>query len=311
MPSYRQSLPPLGTLATFEAAARLGGFTLAAAELGVTQAAVSRQIKALEGDLNTPLFQRRHRKVVLTPAGEALARAVGAGLERIAEAVEVLRRPSLPGQVTLGTTLAFTHFWLLPRLPALRAEHPGVRLRLVADDTPADLGRDPLDLVVRYGTPPFDDGQTLAVMGETVCAVCSPGFAARVTESGPAGLSRLPLIATDWTVPSWLTWRRWGQQAGLGADQVAALGRAADRSTLRFNHYTDTIQAAVAGQGVALGWMRLLDGELRAGRLMRLGTLAATPPDRYALVVPTRHPTSPAADQVAGWIAARFRAEDA
>ena len=301
----RRSLSSINALATFEAAARLASFTQAAAELGVTQAAVSRQIKQLESDLNTALFLRAHRRVALTPAGAALAGTVTGAFDSMAEMIETIRRPEPVNAVTVGATLAFSHFWFLPRLAAFRAIHPQIRLRLIADDSPTDLRRDRLDVAIRFGRPPFADARSIASHADEVFPVCSPRLleAAGMTAEG-ADLLRLPLIASDTVNPSWLTWRSWSQALGLGP----ALGVASDRSPLRFNHYTDAIQVAVNGEGVALGWAMLLSGHLDEGRLVRIGPASLALQDRYHVLVPQAGEASASAAFFLDWIADSFSA---
>lgn len=304
MPSLRRSIPSMSALSTFEAAARLGSFTQAAAELGVTQAAVSRQIRALETDLNTALFIRANRRVVLTPQGAALAGTVGQAFSSMAEMIETIRQPLHRDTVTLGATLAFSHFWILPRLPAFRAAHPRIQLRLVAEDATHDLRRDRMDVVVRFGRPPFPDARSLASHPEEVFPVCSPAFLERhgLTPAN-ADLAVLPRIAVDFVHPSWLTWQAWARAVGWSEGMLAA---AADRSQLRFNHYTDAIQAAVNGEGVTLGWATLVSDLLADGRLVRIGRHRLETPDRYHILTPAGREPSPMAGQLIDWLATAF-----
>lgn len=303
MPQLRRSVPSMNALATFEAAARLGSFTQAAAELGVTQAAVSRQIKLLEADLNTSLFLRAHRRVVLTAAGAALAATVSQAFTNMAEMIETIRQPVNPEALTVGATLAFSHLWILPRLAAFRSAHPGIRLRVVADDSVTDLRHDRLDVVIRYGRPPFADARSLASHPDEAFAVCSPRLLqAHGMRAEEADLLKLPLIASDTVNPTWLTWRSWGMGVGLGAQ----MGKASDESRLRFNHYTDTVQAAVNGEGVALGWGALLAGHLAEGRLVRLGPHRLVLDEGYHVLVPTGREPSPATRVFLDWIAGYF-----
>lgn len=303
MPTLRRSIPSMSALATFEAAARLASFTNAAAELGVTQAAVSRQIKLLEDDLNTRLFVRANRRVVLTASGAALASTVSSAFASMAEMIETIRQPVAENVVQVGASLAFCHFWILPRLSAFRAQHPEIKLKVIADDGTTDLRRDRLDLAFRFGKPPFPDARSLSSTPDEVFPVSSPGLLrARGMTADRADLLQLPLIASDIVNPSWLTWRTWAQGVGLGD----ALGRASDRSALRFNHYTDTIQAAVNGEGVALGWSTLLKGHLEEGRLVRLGPDSLRIEERYHLLVPAgRAPSAPASAFI-DWVLAVF-----
>lgn len=303
MSQIRRSIPSLSALATFEAAARLQSFTAAAQELGVTQAAVSRQIKLLESDLNTSLFLRAHRRVVTTPAGAALAATVSTAFTRITEMAETIRQPIATDAVTIGVTLAFSHFWLLPRLAEFRTRHPEIKLKLVADDNATDLRRDRLDIAIRFGKPPFDDGISVASKPDEAFPVCSPKLLKRLNvDAKSADLLKMPLIASDPLVPSWLTWRSWAKLAGY----TAQLGRASDASRLRFNHYTDTFHAAVNGEGVALGWSALIDDYLRDKRLVKLGERSVVTEEQHHILVPLGRRPNAATSAFIEWITDRF-----
>lgn len=303
MANLRRSVPSMSALATFEAAARLASFTQAALELGVTQAAVSRQIKLLEDDLNTRLFVRAHRRVVLTSAGAALAATVSGAFNNMAVMIETIRQPLAPDTVTVGASLAFSHFWILPRLAGFRAAHPEIKLKLVADDSATDLRHDRLDVAVRFGRPPFRDALSVASLADHVFPVCSPKLLNAPGKPIVAGdLLHLPLIASDTVNPTWLTWRTWAKAVGLGPE----IGKASDLSRLRFNHYTDTIQAAVNGEGVALGWAALLKGHLEEGRLIRLGSKTLTLDDAYHLLVPLGRDRSAPTSIFVAWMADFF-----
>lgn len=297
MTPLRRNVSSLNLLATFESAARLGSFTLAAAELGVTQAAVSQQIKGLEREMNTPLFTRAHRRVVLTPAGKALATVVGSAFAAMSESIDMIRQPVVPDTVAIGITLAFNQFWLMPRLPDFRARHPNIKLRLVADDAPMDLRHARLDVAVRYGKPPFEDATSLASRPELAFPVCSPALLARLGIA-TANVEDLPLIASDMVNPAWMPWRVWARTLQLGP----ALERAADQSRLRFNHYSDTVQAALNGEGVTMGWAVLLSDLLRDGRLVRIGSASIAPQEGYHVVTPVGRAPSPATRVFLGWL---------
>lgn len=296
MAGFRREVSSLGALATFEAAARLMGFTRAAEELGVTQAAVSRQIKLLEAELNMTLFVRGHRKVELTPAGLTLSRALTGAFDQVSEALDTIRRPVAGKTVTVAATLAFTHFWLLPRLPAFRAAHPEVQLRLVSQDSGFDLRRDTVDVLIHYGKPPVDGGRCLAELPERVFPVAAPALADRPWDS-------LPLIACEWVEPSWMGWRRWSQLAGQGSMTRP--------SALRFTQYSDAIYAAIGGEGVALGWQALVGGHLADGRLVRLGEAEVVPEETNMLLVPTTRRPGKAAQVFTDWLVAAFEAAQA
>lgn len=307
MAQIRRSIPSLTALATFETAARLQSFTLAAQELGVTQAAISRQIKLLEADLNTSLFLRAHRRVVPTPAGAALASTVSNAFARITEMAETLRQPLVPDAVTIGVTLAFSHFWLLPRLAEFRAKHPEIQLKLVADDNATDLRRDRLDIAIRFSKPPFEDAVSIASKPDEAFPVCSPKLLKRMNlDSKSADLLKMPLIALDPLVPSWLTWKSWAKFAGFSAQ----LGRASDASRLRFNHYTDTFHAAVNGEGVALGWSALISEFLNDKRLVRIGDRSVVPEEQHHILIPLGRRPNAAASAFIDWLTDRFIKEN-
>ena len=134
MQRLRKSIPSLGALNLFEAAARRESFTKAAAELGVTQAAVSRRVKELEALLGTALFVRANRRVHLSPAGQDLFDAVSMSFDQIAKAVDTIKSATATDIVTIGVSLAFAHFRLLPALTAFHELYPDIRIRVVSDD---------------------------------------------------------------------------------------------------------------------------------------------------------------------------------
>ena len=295
MPTIRHSVSSLASLAAFEAAARHGSFTRAAQELGVTQAAISRQVKGLEGDLNALLFFRSHRKVELTVEGQMLAKVTTEAFGRVAETLEAIRRPTTDDTVVVGTTLAFSHFWLVPRLPAFRAAHPGIKLRLISEDADFDLRQDRVDVIVRYGAPPFNDAESLASMVDEVFPVCSPELLSRIKPSAALEtLAAYPLIGLEWQDPAWLSWPRWAAMAGLGHLPI--------HSELRFNHYTDAIYAAINGEGVVLGWRRLIRDQLENRRLIRLGEAVATPHERYHVLRPSHRKPNLSTERFCAWL---------
>lgn len=296
--SFKKSLPSVNALVTFEAAVRLKSFTAAARELNVSQAAVSRQIRLLEDDFGQPLFRRGHRRVEPTSAGAVLGATLNRALETIGETVEALRQPREAETLTVGATLAFSYFWLLPRLSSFRELRPDLKLRVVSQDEPFDLGTGELDVLMRFGVPPFPDGRAVVASGDTFFPVCSPDFAAHLaSKPGPEGLMSLPLIGSDAPDPCWMSWPDWFERAGLG--------RRAPRVALHFNHYTDAVAAAVAGQGVALGWNVVLHDLLERRQLVPL-TDGIGVEATYNVLVPTRRRTSEAAAAFVAWIASEL-----
>ncbi|MEN3791405.1 LysR substrate-binding domain-containing protein [Fulvimarina sp. MAC3] len=297
--ALRGTIPSLASLATFEAAARLGGFTKAAEELGVTQAAVSRQIKLLEGELHNTLFVRGHRRVDLTPAGQILARAVSLSFDAMAEAITQIRQPALTGTVTIGATHAVSHFWLLPRLKAFREANPAIKLRVLSQDNHFDLRSDDVDLVIRFGLPPFRDGLTVGSIADEVFPAASPAFAEELGENFSAQrLADIPLITNEIPDATWLSWRQWHADAGLG--------RFSEASTLRFSQYNDAVYAAIAGEGVVLGWRLLLSEVLASGRLVQIGGRTVRSAALYNVVIASRKTDDLTVQAAARWIAERL-----
>jgi len=257
-----RSLPSLDFLRGFEAAGRRLSFTLAADELFVTQSALSRQIKALEDALGTPLFERRHRALALTAVGAAFHRATTEALDSVAVAADRARGASLSPGVTLSTTVSFASLWIIPRLSNFRARHPEVEVYVSADDRVVDLGRGDVDIAVRYLPESAAPEHAVRLFGERMLPVASPriigGAAPLRTPADLAHHVLLHLDDADGRTP-WLDWRSW--LASNGQPGMKAAG------SLRFKLYDQVIQAAVGGQGVALGRVPMIADHLRDGRL--------------------------------------------
>lgn len=277
-------LPPLNTLLVFEAAGRHLNFSSAAAELGMTQPAVSHQVSFLEARLGVPLFRRLHRGVVLTPAGAQLLDAVSQGLTTIHDAATALRRRSGPKILHVFTDFGFAAWWLIPRLGRWSARAPEVEVQLVTAQRQADLRQAEADVAVWFGDGTWRASRIVQWFPETVYAVCSPEFARRDPVPDAAALRERRLLhVAEIDPPRWMSWSDWFEAQGepLGP-------RAHD---LRFNNYQLVLQAALLGQGVALGWRPLIDDLVDsrqlvclAGRPMRTerGYYIVEPPGRGA-----------------------------
>src|SRR5881396_2631496 len=220
-------LPSLDLLKGFEAAARHLSFTKAGEELHLTQSAVSRQIKDLEGQLGVPLFQRRHRALALTEAGQQFYASAAQVLATMRTATERLRSQSgrrRPLSVT--TTNSFAALWLIPRLAGFTRAHPGVDVRITAETRVQDLERDGLDLAIRHGPASLAGPNAVRLFGERVFPVCSPRLLrdpARPLKQ-PADLKEHCLLQYD--DPDgrhpWLHWKTWLEVAGLTDFRPAA-----------------------------------------------------------------------------------------
>ena len=259
-----RQLPSLDFLKGFEAAGRLLSFTRAAEELFLTQSALSRQVAALEEALGVALFQRKHRALALTPAGEAFHRTIAEMLKGLATAAEAARGATHAPGITLSTTVSFASLWVIPRLPGLRARNPDVEVYISADDRLVDLGRGDVDVAVRYLPDARAPDGAIRLFGERMLPVASPRLVrgAKTALSKPADLARhvlLHLDDPDGRTP-WLEWSVW--LAGNGQPGLKPAG------SLRFKLYDQVIQAAVGGQGVALGRIPMIAEHLRDGRLV-------------------------------------------
>ena len=256
-------LPSLDFLRGFEAAGRRLSFTLAAQELFLTQSALSRQIKALEDALGVALFERRHRALALTSLGAAFHRDVTDVLDSIAAAAERARGATRAPGLTLSTTVSFASLWVIPRLATFRERHPDVEVYVSADDRVVDLARGDVDVAVRYLPEAAVPEGAVRLFGERMTPVASPKVAAGARPlRTPADLTRHVLLHLDdpeGRTP-WLDWRSW--LTSNGAPGLKPAG------TLRFSLYDQVVQAAVGGQGVALGRLPMIAEHLRDGRLV-------------------------------------------
>ena len=256
-------LPPLNALLVFEAAGRHLNFSAAAAELGLTQPAVSHQVNFLEERLGMPLFRRLHRGVVLTPAGAQLLDAVSEGLTRIHDAATALRRHRGPKILHVFTDYGFASWWLIPRLGRWSARAPEVEVRLVTAQRQVDLRQTEADVAVWFGEGAWRGRRIAQWFPETVYPVCSPEFARRRNLEGAQALLHerlLHVAALD--PPLWMSWSDW-----FAAEGVPMGPRTHD---LTFNNYQLVLQAALLGQGVALGWRPLIDDLVQSGQLVCL-----------------------------------------
>jgi DNA-binding transcriptional LysR family regulator len=269
MHSPRASLPPLDLLRGFESAARHLSFTRAAAELFLTQSAVSRQIQALESFLGVPLFERRHKALALTSAGEAYYRAVAPVLDQLREATRRLHEARTGHVLTVTTTVSFASLWLVPRLARFRREHQNVDVRITATQEVVDIEREGIDVAVRDCAINRAPPGAIYLVGEHLAAVCSPEYLRETARAKkplrtPQDLRHHTLLVIHdagrrWP---WLSWQAWLEAMGV-EDFTPA-------STVAFDQYDQVLQAALLGQGVALGRMTLTSQYIRSKRLVAL-----------------------------------------
>src|SRR5215813_1201045 len=261
MHKRRFNLPPLDLIQGFEAAARNLSFTKAAAELFITQSAVSRQIRSLEDHLSVTLFERRHRTLVLTEPGRSLQRAATELLERLQEVTDRLRTTGAAPHLTVTATSGFASLWLIPRLRGFTALQPEVDVRISATYKTINLERSLVDVAVRYCAPEDAPEGATRLFGEELFPICSP----TLLDGSPHALRTLKdlehhvLLHMDGAF-GFLDWGTWLTAQGYPELKPAA--------SLRFDGYEQMIGAALSGQGVGMGIGRLVSGLMEGGRLV-------------------------------------------
>jgi LysR family glycine cleavage system transcriptional activator len=307
---HRQRPLSLDGLRTFEAVARRLSFSAAAAELYLTQSAVSRQIKALEEELGATLFNRGTRKVELTTAGTMLEQAVAPSLERIDRVVRQLRIARGRQHVNVSTFASFATLWLMPRLARFQAQHPDIDIRLSATDKLVEMDDPEVDLLLRYDYQHNVPSHAEPMFGELLSPMTSPwlleqsrsGAAAPMTV--PADLAAHALLEEDDHRPSAfsLSWRRWLQLHG--APQLEP------RRWIYLNYTHQQVQGALAGQGIALARMPLVHELLARGELVEpFGREGRLPGDAsYWLILLPQARLRPALKAFADWVRAEAAA---
>jgi putative choline sulfate-utilization transcription factor len=292
--ALQRALPPLPSLVAFEAAARLQNFSHAAAVLGMTQSAVSQHVTVLEQTIGQPLFRRLHRGVTLTEAGVVLYAAVGRGLDTIEVALGELRRePSVP-TLSIATDFGFASFWLMPRLETLGRALPDVEIRVVTTHNPPQQAQIDADVAIIFGVP---GPGSVRLFPESVVPVCSPAFLARHgTVDGAIDWASVPLLELDGPEPSrWLRWRDWFEAQGLPP-------RRRRETVVHLNTYPLVVEAAMLGQGAALGWQPLLDRHLASGALVALAEERVETERGYRLFEPPSSGANPAVPLFRRWL---------
>lgn len=292
-------IPGTGSLRVFEAAGRHLNFTRAAEELHVTPAAVSHQIKEFEDQLDIRLLERTSRSMRLTSAGEILHAAVTEALAGLTRAVGQMqrRRDSAALRVTASTSVAAR--WLVPRLDDFMQAMPGVDVRLDVSDRVRDFGRDEIDVAIRFGNGNYPGYRADRLFDNTIFPVCSPALLrTKKPLLHPRDLLQHRLIHVEWSAPGviWPNWRMWLLAAGV-TDYQETAGLRLDNSGL-------ALQAAIDGQGVALGDSSLVSDDLAAGRLVQpfAVTIKGPPQFAYYVISPIETQNDPLVRSFRDWI---------
>ncbi|WP_167315894.1 LysR substrate-binding domain-containing protein [Rhizobium leguminosarum] len=250
---------------TFEAVCRSQNFTNAAADLGITRVAVSRQIADLEDGIQQKLFSRMHRKVVLTAAGEEFANTVNPALDEISHALNKYRHDAGGSRLSVTITTAFATFWLMPRLVDLGSRFPDLEVNLVVSDRYLDLAAENVDIAIRYMPAPPEGDDWVRLMREEIFPVYSPKYPIRTTLTAPVDLLSERLLFLSGQYRPEARWGHWFK--------VHNLPQPDEKNGVTVNTYINMVQAALEGQGIALAGFPLMNGYLQDGTLVRMTSI--------------------------------------
>ena len=296
MHKLRELLPSANSLFTFEAAARHESFTEAAKELHVSQPAVSKSVRQLEEYLGASLFHRQHRAIELTEEGRRFYQEIASSLDQLYTAALALRKTPVKESINVSFSSVFTRFWLLPRLDDFKFRYPELKLHLeieIRDDR--DLLREGIDLSSRLGDGNWPGIKSWYYADEEVIAICSPSY---LSENGPIeSAAELPghrLLRLEDEFRPKVDWPQWLQRVGMAAKPT--------EYALVFTDASALIEAAVRGQGVALGWRHLVGHEIREGRLVQAVPDVHRTGLSVFLVAPDKGPMKRGAELFRDWI---------
>lgn len=291
-------LPPLNALKSFEAAARHESFTRAAAELFVTQGAVSQQVKSLEAELGCKLFNRERQRLVITEAGRDYLIVIRDALDRIALGTERLLQRQSAGVLTVSTSPDFAAKWLVHRLGRFAEAHPGIDLRVSATLHHVDFAREDVDVAVRHGDGSWPGLEVTRLCSEQLFAVCSPKLlTGRPRIAKPADVLKFPLLHLD----DRKAWARWLALAGVAPPDKLHGPMLSSASMV--------IDAAVDGQGVALARSTLAAWDLLSRRIVRPFDVHWRPARTYWIVGPRATAALPKIARFRDWLLAEAAAD--
>lgn len=286
-------LPSLACLRAFETVARQRNFSKAAAELNLTQGAVSRQIGQLEAQLGVALLARSSRSVALTDAGGAYLQRIQPALAEIEQAsLSAITGAQQSGSLTIGILPTFGNRWLIPRLPDFTRQHPSIVLNIVSRANRFDLDADRVDVAIHFGDATWDGARLQKLMQEEVAPLASPSLFKKGVPARPSALLRQPLLQVA-SRPQ--AWSDWCQAAGVDATKL--------QPGPTFEQFSMLAQAAIAGLGVALLPLFLFEEELKSGALIEAGPRVQSR-GRYYVVTPLRRVQSAAATTFVDWLIA-------
>ena len=295
MKNFQSELRYLPCIVAFETVARYGNFTKAATELCITRAAVSRRIKTLESYLGTRLFNRLHRGVTLTSDGTTLFEIASSRLRDIAEIQTRLRSQSAKTHINVTMTMAFANFWLVPRLGNFREAFPDIDIRMVVSDQYLDLEQDDVDLAIRWCNQNRFNNQGELLFHGSCIPICSPSYIERmgVLES-PDDLSDMSLIYLEGPYLPDTKWPQWFKHFEIEPPP--------EINCIFVDSYTSMVQAAMSGQGIALGDTPFLDHLKGTGSIIWPLSVEPVPTGSFRIIQSRLNQDNQAIDQFRNWL---------
>ena len=297
-----RKLPPLRSLQAFEAAARLGSFKSAAAELHVTPTAISHQVRLLERTCGHRLFQRHPKPLELTGAGARLYPGLRDGFDVLVSAVASIAEAGTPVPLRVTSPNAFASRWLVPRLPDWRERYPDIPLEIIGTDAVLDLRSGDADVAIRYARTMPTGFVVHEICRDMFFPVCSPALLAKDGHAieRASDLLRFPLIHFDWMTrdPQAPTWQQWLATAALVDPSLTAIDKT---WALSFREELHAIDAVVAGQGIAICSDVVVGHELKSGTLVKAHPLSL-PGYGFYLVTIAQHVRHADIETFAAWM---------
>lgn len=289
-------LPPLDYLLAFEAAAKVQSFARASKVLNISETAISRKVRLLEQHYDVPLFVRGNRSVTLTQQGAILLATVEQSLDMMRDVSRDMLAKHRANTVTVAATNSVASLWLMPQLRKFNKSNGRIRISLVSSDSDAECLSEAMDLTILRGDGNWPGYEAQLLFGETVFPVCSPEYLKRnPLASDSAALPQMDLIEVTSSHAEWMTWRTW-----LGSNGVAT---SVMERAVAFNTYPLSVQAAVDGLGIALGWAHLVDPLLDSGALVRpAGDASVRTKSGYYLLKRPTHKAFPEQLIVEDWL---------
>lgn len=287
-------------LLLFESAARLGSFSRAAKEMSVGQPAISHGIRQLEDVLGVRLFKRQPRGVELTEAGTRLAARLQNGYAEIRAGIQdVLAMSEGNERVTIMVSTSMASYWLMPRVADFKRQHPEIDLRCITQDTDRDVRGGDYDLCIPLGHGRWPGFQAWQFTEEEIFAVCSPAYLQKIPPvTGASDLLSHDLLILEERYESRFDWRSWFKRVGVETSRP--IDGAAS------NDYSIVLQAAIAGQGIALGWRHIVEPLFQSGALVKATPESVRTDHPFCIIAPESLPLRPAVAALRDWLIAQM-----